>query len=285
MDGYYLNQGIIECDIGDMRLSFVDANFPNAFDGPVPHFHSVFELQYVKSGKLIVKNNVKTVSLTGGEFILLPPNFFHRTETEDLERYALLFSISPISEGAGSFSEYEYYSSLLNGTDDFVVERSEELASIIDKITEIGLDAKKAHRLKILLQMLFLTLTDMLSQKQQSKGSSSRKAKGCKSSRAALRGILDDYISINYAEEGMIEKISNLLHMSRRNTTRVINDIFGASLSELIIRQRMNCALVFITESDMTLSEIADRVGYNSYSAFYKAFVKYFGASPDSYRV
>ena len=73
--------------------------------------------------------------------------------------------------------------------------------------------------------------------------------------------------------------------MSNRNTARIIKELFDSSLSELIVRQRMNCALSFITESDMALSDIAQRVGYNSYSAFYKAFKKYYGATPESYRV
>ena len=49
-----LNNLVIECDIGDMRVSFVDANEVREYDGPMQHFHSAYELQYVTIyGRLI----------------------------------------------------------------------------------------------------------------------------------------------------------------------------------------------------------------------------------------
>lgn len=282
----YLNQGITECDIGDLRVSFLDANVPREYEGIVPHFHSVFELQYVKEGSLSVKSNASSMDTSYGDFILLPPNYFHWTEkTQNTDRYALLFSLSPIKENNGGFSEYEYYTALFDSLSDCYISRSEDISFIIKKISALYMDRGCEHKIKILLSMLFVTLAEHLNESiPEEKAKRPKRGRG-KSSRTAIRGMIDDYISLNYAEDGIIEKISNLLHMSRRNTSRIINELFGASLSELVIRQRMNCALGFITESDMPLSKIAEEVGYNSYSAFYKAFVKYYGSSPDYYRV
>ena len=285
-DGYDLPKGVTECDIGDMRISFIDANEDCEYNGAIPHFHSAFELQYVKRGRVFLKNNVKTLALSEGEFIILPPNFFHRTEIkENTERYALLFYILPKSNNSGSFSEYEHYSSLLDGIDDAILGNNPEIAQIIKKICDVEDDIAKTHKLKIILPMLFLLLTDVVKNSAQVKNTTVSKNARRKSSRAALRGMIDDYISLNYADDSLVEKTANLINMSRRNTARVVNELFGMSLSELIVRQRMNCALSFITESNMPLLEIAGKVGYNSYSAFYKAFIKFYGSSPESYRV
>ena len=282
---YYLSKWVTECDIGDLHVSFLGANDKGEGGENHPHFHSAFELQYIKYGAMELKTNQSTLSVSRGEFVILPPNYFHRTlPSDDIVRYSILFTLSRIKKGESAFSEYEHYSAVFENITTCFMARMADVTYIMEKVSELKFDAVDEHKLKILFSMLFVALSDKIEQVFPiNKSSGNKKGKG-KNSRAALCSLIDDYISLNYAEDGLIDKISEVLHMSRRNTSRVIDDLFGMSLSELIIRQRMNCALGFIKESKMQLSEIADKVGYNSYSAFYKAFIKYYGASPDTYR-
>ena len=59
----------------------------------------------------------------------------------------------------------------------------------------------------------------------------------------------------------------------------------GCSFSEYLVRFRMNKAASLLREESMlSISEIADSVGYTDYAQFSKIFKKYKGASPRTYR-
>ena len=282
---HYLSKWVTECDIGDLHVSFLDTNEKREYAQNLPHFHSAFELQYISKGSMKLKSNNSTFTVSDGELVIIPPNFFHRTiPSSDIERYAILFTLSPIKKAEQEFSEYEHYSAIFENITSCFMARDADITYIMEKVSALSLYPGVEHRLKVLFSMLFITLSDKIEQVFPISNSKNKKYGKGKNSKAALRGLIDDYISLNYAEDGLIDKISDILHMSRRNTARVVNELYGASLSEVIIVQRMNCALGLIKESGMPLSEIAERVGYNSYSAFYKAFVKYYGASPDTFR-
>ena len=57
----------------------------------------------------------------------------------------------------------------------------------------------------------------------------------------------------------------------------------GDDFKSLIIKQRIDLANVLMENSELPLEEIAERVGYNSYSSFYTAYVKHMGFSPNKY--
>ena len=58
----------------------------------------------------------------------------------------------------------------------------------------------------------------------------------------------------------------------------------GKTFKELIQEQRMNLAVKLLENSDLTISEISQQVGYENVSFFYKLFNETFGISPATYR-
>ena len=281
-----LNNLVIECDIGDMRVSFVDANEVREYDGPMQHFHSAYELQYVKAGEVYLKTNNSRITLKQGQYVIIPPDYFHWTEvSEGTERYSVLFTYSPLLNKNSGFSEYERYTDILHSLAEPAVSCSENVDFFASALYSLQPYPNMLHKLKILMQGLFVYSATGIENNLKKYEKSDKNRGRVRKERPQLRGTIDDIITLRYNEDGLMNKISGMLHMSNRNTARIINELFDCSLSELIVRQRMNCALSFITESNMPLGDIAQRVGYNSYSAFYKAFKKYYGSAPESYRV
>lgn len=66
---------------------------------------------------------------------------------------------------------------------------------------------------------------------------------------------------------------------------RCFKSVFGATIGNYLLQYRMNQAAVFLkTERNMSVAEIAGRVGYDSPSKFAIAFRKLMGMSPMEYR-
>jgi len=86
------------------------------------------------------------------------------------------------------------------------------------------------------------------------------------------------------SENISIEFIANSLNLSQRQTARIIKEIFGCTLSEIIQRKRMLQAEKYLENKKMTIAEISAMVGYNSINCFYNAFKKKHGCLPSEYR-
>lgn len=59
---------------------------------------------------------------------------------------------------------------------------------------------------------------------------------------------------------------------------------FGCSPRELMIRLRMEKARNLLLETNLSVKEISDRIGYNRQHEFYRAFHRYTGVSPSEWR-
>ena len=74
------------------------------------------------------------------------------------------------------------------------------------------------------------------------------------------------------------------LNLSRRQTDRTVQRLFGESYQSLIKTRRLQQAKLLIQQSDMPFTEIAEKVGYHSYTGFYLALKNHFEQSPDELR-
>ena len=58
----------------------------------------------------------------------------------------------------------------------------------------------------------------------------------------------------------------------------------GMTFIDYLVKTRFEKAKVLMRDSDMSMNEIAERVGYEDYSHFSKLFKKHEGYSPVEYR-
>jgi len=80
-----------------------------------------------------------------------------------------------------------------------------------------------------------------------------------------------------------VEKLATLSGMSRMTLYRKIKAITGDSPSEMVRITRLNFAAKLLMNSDLNVSEIADRVGFQDLSHFSGTFKKHFHVSPSQY--
>ena len=92
------------------------------------------------------------------------------------------------------------------------------------------------------------------------------------------------YITDNLDSEIDMQTLSSVSGFSSFHLHRIIKAYTGESIGAFIVRKRVETAAKLLLYSDMSVSDIAYRVGYNVPTSLNKSFVKHYGISPTQYR-
>lgn len=92
--------------------------------------------------------------------------------------------------------------------------------------------------------------------------------------------VVEDFVNRRYAEGGGLNELSDLLGLSRRQTSRVVRHLYGEPLTAVMRNKRLSVAAVLLKNTDKTVTEIAEELGYASRSKFYCDFKSRYGTTP-----
>lgn len=219
---------------------FLQAGFFNLCAKPSAyHRHRYTEAHVAVSGVLRYNVDGEDVTIRDGEMYVIPPMTFHRciSATENAERLAFMVE----SEGvkSGSFAP--------------IFDAVSSLAGAIKGKKGVG-DAKT----RACLSVICAEFTDEASVMPIP---------------VSDRGfIIHEFFSNNYHRDITISEIAGVLHLSEKQAQRMIKQYTGNDFRTELTHRRMEATERFISAGDMSLTEIAERVGYKSYSGFWKAF-------------
>lgn len=87
-----------------------------------------------------------------------------------------------------------------------------------------------------------------------------------------------------YASELSLDEIARRIASSRRQLQRAYAEIGGTTFREHLTRVRMEQAAGLLADRELTVREVARRVGYRQPAQFAKAFRRHIGAAPSDYR-
>lgn len=77
-----------------------------------------------------------------------------------------------------------------------------------------------------------------------------------------------------------VSELADAMNMSRSNLLRKVKKETNLSVSQLISQERLARAMELLKTSQLTVTEVSQRVGFNSTSYFIKCFREYFGFPP-----
>lgn len=79
------------------------------------------------------------------------------------------------------------------------------------------------------------------------------------------------------------EKLAALMNMSRTQLHRKLQAVFGISATAFIRTQRIRLACELLVKKELTIAEVAYRVGFSTVSYFNKCFKEQMGCTPNEY--
>ena len=91
------------------------------------------------------------------------------------------------------------------------------------------------------------------------------------------------YIEKHYAERITVSDLAHKFYVSSSTISHLFKQKMGLSIYHYVTQRRLISAKNLISEG-VPLEQVATRVGFSDYSAFYRAFKQEYGISPRQYR-
>lgn len=101
--------------------------------------------------------------------------------------------------------------------------------------------------------------------------------------RSVLSQIIEE-IQKHYTENITLSGMSEKYGISVGHLSSLLKAELGISFTEYITSKRIQKARELLADFNLSIDEIAERVGYNDYFYFIKVFKKHMGISPSKYR-
>lgn len=230
------------------------------------HYHSSFELYYMKSGKCSYFIHDRSYDIVSGDVILIPAGTIHRTNYGAKPHSRLLINFredyvsSAMLEGAISLG-YLYRNKELSGMIEAIFSLIEEEYKRNDSITP---DALRIYTEQLLLLMIRNTNT----KKHEKDGNAIVER--------AMR-----YIQQNFATDIKLSAVAKLMNVSPEHLSRIFKKETSFGFSEYLTLYRLQRAeYILMHEPGRSICEIAYACGFNDSNYFSYRFKEQYGISP-----
>ena len=246
---YVISGGIIKCEEGARKTRYVSPN------------NYIF---FVLSGK---GNCGRQKIQKGSGFFVRKNAYVDYAPADDTPLTLAYFSINEMAEDHA----------LMNGDSEnarsFIVIDDEFALNIVNTLLPAGEYKSLSESFDIASAELLLSLVSV------SKNATIKPRSGKQYVDAAMK-IIDD----NYNRDIKVENIADELGIDRKYLRNLFAQHLGMSTMDYIMKMRMDRAKELLSTSDISVTLIANSVGYNDVLAFSKAFKRISGCSPTEFR-
>ncbi len=279
----------IPISFGNVRISFFvyeNLFFAGALCASIPHSHSEYELLYTVRGDGRQTVDGKDVICRAGDLLLLRPDTYHYQSaekiSEDVERCSFRFFLRPPAPSAAP-NEQKGYHALRDALDRIFLLRDGE-GKLYDCFSRLHreLSERRLGYFECVRATCTLLLTELL-RLAEADGDGIFPSEELRHA-TYFRNRIEGFLRWRYAEKVGIEELAEALHLSTRQTARLLHRYWGMSFVHKLTEVRLAQARVLLTETQTPLIKVATACGFQSYSYFCTCFRRATALSPGAYR-
>lgn len=233
------------------------------------HSHSVAEMLYILEGEGEIVVSGVHLKIQAGDFAVIPPHLMHTeisSSDNPLEYYCL--GISDISIGFDG--------------DDFnpIMTLGNSRQNVLNLIRNIYREMQKQQKAcELMAKSYFYNLLSILIRRRiVSVGLDEEKV--IRSNIADVKGYIDEH----YAESFSLSGLADIAALSKFHLIRQFKSELGVSPVDYVLRKRVTEAKKLLSGTELSISDIAEAVGFSSGSYFSQRFRLATGMSPMSFR-
>ena len=255
----------------------------------IEHKHDYVEAIYVLKGSITNIINGEELRLVKGDLLFLNCHASHGIKACGKNDIAVNFIIKPnfFDETLLMLEEKNYISNFLvdtlrndNTRLQFFLLKSEGIIPIenilenliYSVISNKSLDERNINKKLMGLLFMYLSHYAFVLEKNSKVNYEEMMVK-----------IIENYIETTYKTATLYE-ISRQLNSSIFQISRFIKSKFGQNFKELLQEKRFKIAERLLKETDLSVSDIINNIGYENNSYFHKKFREIYGVSPANYR-
>lgn len=251
------------------------------------HFHPEYELTLIVKGEgnRYVGNSMAVYST--GDLVLLGENLPHCWKTsagksEALNASSVVVQFNKDFLGNGFFSKPEMATilQLLERSVHGIQFLNETVGDITAQMLKLSEEEEPFEKLISMLKILQTLATSKEFVLLHQKGMMIEKS-AVKQER--INRVLG-YIVDHFKDEILLEKASEIAHMSPNAFCKYYKKVTGQTFMETVIDYRINYAIQQLIHSDKSISDISFESGFVDVSHFYKLFKRKIKLSPLNYR-
>ena len=250
---------IVNC-VGRMVLSQ-----PFITDNPKGRLDYYF--LYLKSGKLSLTINDIPYIITSGTLVIIPPNtkYSYSNVSDGVIYYYVHFTGSSVMEvlGGVAFNSLPLVKQLLSAT------------PLIEKnmFSMFNVNIKKEEFCEAQLANIFTNTLISIAKLNKNKQVENQKL---------ITSI--NYINQNYTSDIEIATLANMEFLSVSRYVTVFKETVGMPPYQYVISLRLNSACEMLKNTNLSVTQIAEALGFNSCFFFSKLFKKHLKLSPNQYK-
>lgn len=251
------------------------------------HTHDFFEINYIQKGSCINLVEDDSILMNEGDIIIMHPGAFHNLYAEPesivynflIDKKWLLSVLVALNNGNGALFKFfknadkeDFYKYAMFPICDNKPLITKHTLAVIDTCNS---DSPWKY---ILAETALIELLEVLS--RTSTDTYLSKGRG-ESSHLMISMI--DFITENYANVNL-DILSEKFFYSKTHICRLFLKNTGKSFNQLLIDIKIGRACSLLENTDKTVNEIVDELGYDSVEYFYRLFKRNKGITPKDYR-
>lgn len=240
---------------------------------PKRHYHTNYEVHIIQKGFQIYELEYERVRVSEGMLLIIPPFVRHVTEGEDphTEKIALTFSLHENSNLATA----------LQPTSSFVLlETPSVLTENLERISEELAEKRVFYRvlvedriLECILHLLrLLGVKDAAVSNEEATGEDPRVL------------LSKQYVEDNVCRSVTVSELASYCCLGEKQLERLFLKQVGCTVMQFVWQKRCRQIEHMLSEPELSLKEISERMGFANEYYFNSFFKKHAGMTPGAYR-
>lgn len=269
----------------ELPLAFYDDNC-QIFKAIYTHWHEEMEIIYITRGKGFVRLNDELVQIETGDIILIGKETIHyiQSDKDDILYFkSLVFNLNIIYSYLGDACQVELVDPLVNNKFEIKSvlkkenKRYSQFLRIYLNIIEVYCRKEKYFYIKI-KGLFFELFYEMF------KADVIRNVDISKTRKTSKMKVILDYIDNHYYENMTINNLAQMMHYNEYYFMKIFKQYTGKTFISYINEIRIEKSKYLILNTDLSITEIATKVGFNNTSYYIKKFQHLQGITPHKFR-
>lgn len=243
------------------------------------HNHFCTELHWVEAGSCDYICDKTRYQISAGQLIIIPPRMYHREAniSKNFKKISILVDI-PVAKEKPNALEDCFIHTFRPSEVEILPADSTELLDIRNRICwlipRVATDSISMERLRIVCNRFFVELLDQIL------GDGLVKNETNSQNDFTEELVLENHIAHQFMPGASFSTLAEQLHVSPRQLHRIITQKYGINYRDKMKEIRIEIATNFLCNTDKSIAQIAEIMGYSDTSSFSNFMKKATGKSP-----
>ncbi|WP_428070285.1 AraC family transcriptional regulator [Chryseobacterium gambrini] len=246
-----------------------------------PHKHNFYEILWITKGKSNQNIDFKPFSISADTLFFISPGQLHLFEEwENIEGFVILFTeqfFLQIFQNKNILFELSYLDNLYENP--FLQLKNEDKKALEPIVDLLYQDANNSEQNNESIQALLLILLRRIQKIITTKNNQNNSKH-----QVVIFKQFKNLVELNFAKNLSVSEYASQLNISTHQLNAFVKTICGKTTTEIIRERIILEAQQLLYFSELTVSQIADHLGFEDSSYFARYFKKKVGLSPQDFK-